>query len=94
MLIRIVRMEFEPSKVEDFLALFKKVESRIAGFPGCSHLQLCKDEELDHIYYTFSKWDSADALEKYRHSDFFEDTWAKTKVLFSGKPLAYSLDPT
>ena len=91
MLIRIVRMDFDPQKVEDFLALFETVKGKIATFPGCNHLELCKDASSDHVYYTFSKWDSEDDLEAYRHSDLFIDTWAKTKVLFGGKPLAYSL---
>lgn len=93
MLIRIVRMDFEPEKVADFLDLFETVKKKIATFHGCNHLELCKDAKLDHVYYTFSKWESEDDLEKYRHSELFEDTWAKTKVLFGGKPLAYSLDP-
>lgn len=93
MLIRIVRMDFEPEKVADFLALFETVKTKIATFPGCTHLDLCKDAKLDHVYYTFSKWESEAALEAYRHSALFEDTWAKTKVLFGGKPLAYSLHP-
>ncbi len=91
MLIRIVRMEFDPQKVDDFLALFETVKNKIASFPGCTHLQLCKDAQLDHVYYTFSQWQSEDNLEEYRHSDLFIDTWAKTKVLFGGKPNAYSL---
>ncbi|WP_420317910.1 putative quinol monooxygenase [Ekhidna sp.] len=93
MLIRIVRMDFEPEKVNDFLALFETVKENISTFPGCKHLELCKDANLDHVYYTFSKWESEGDLEKYRHSALFEDTWAKTKVLFGGKPLAYSLLP-
>lgn len=93
MLIRIVRMDFEPEKVSDFLALFETVKDKISSFPGCIHLELCKDAKLDHVYYTFSKWESEDDLDKYRHSELFADTWAKTKVLFGGKPLAYSLDP-
>lgn len=93
MLIRIVRMDFEPEKVNDFLKLFESVEEKIKTFPGCSHLELCKDAKLDHVYYTFSKWEGESDLEKYRHSELFEDTWAKTKMLFGGKPLAYSLNP-
>ena len=91
MLIRIVRMDFKPEKVSDFLELFETVEDKIKNFPGCSHLELCKDAKLDNVYYTFSKWQEEENLEKYRHSELFEDTWAKTKVLFGGKPLAYSL---
>lgn len=91
MLIRIVRMDFDPAKVEDFLALFETVKEKIGTFHGCVHLELRKDASLDHVYYTFSKWESEDNLETYRHSELFTDTWAKTKVLFGGKPLAYSL---
>ncbi|MEO9869299.1 putative quinol monooxygenase [Ekhidna sp.] len=93
MLIRIVRMDFKPDSVNDFLELFELVKEKIATFPGCEHLELCRDAKEGHIYYTFSKWQSEDDLEKYRHSELFEDTWEKTKVLFGGKPLAYSLLP-
>lgn len=91
MLIRIVRMDFDPEKVEDFLVLFETVRERIATFPGCAYLELRKDAKLDHVYYTFSKWEREEDLEVYRHSKLFEDTWAKTKVLFGGKPQAFSL---
>lgn len=84
-------MDFDPSKTEDFLAFFETVRDRIASFPGCTHLELCRDAGLEHVYYTFSKWESEEALETYRNSELFKDTWAKTKVLFGGKPLAYSL---
>ena len=93
MLIRVVRMDFDPEKVADFLALFETVKEKIATFPGCRHLELCKDASLDHVYYTFSKWEGEDDLETYRNSELFQDTWAKTKVLFGGRPLAYSLMP-
>lgn len=91
MLIRIVRMDFDPSKVDLFLDLFETVKDKIASFPGCTHLELCKDARENHVYYTFSRWNCEEDLEKYRHSELFQDTWAKTKVLFGGKPLAYSL---
>jgi len=91
MLIRIVRMEFDPERVSDFLRLFDDVKKKIAGFPGCAHLQLCRDASLPHVYYTFSKWNSEEDLEAYRNSKLFKQTWAKTKVLFGGKPAAFSL---
>ena len=91
MLIRIVRMEFNHSKVEDFLFLFNTVENKIANFPGCVSLQLCKDASLNHVFYTFSTWESNVDLENYRHSKLFKNTWKKTKILFKEKPLAYSL---
>ena len=91
MLKRIVRMDFAPEKVNDFLTLFEEVQPKIAAFDGCQHLELYKDASLDHVYYTFSVWEREEYLEKYRHSELFKDTWAKTKVLFGGKPQAFSL---
>ncbi|MFT5673230.1 MAG: hypothetical protein ACI9JT_001876, partial [Polaribacter sp.] len=31
-------------------------------------------------------------LENYRNTDLFKDVWAKTKVFFNDKPLAWSVD--
>lgn len=91
MLKRIVRMEFEPEKVGDFLILFEEVKEKIGTQPGCTHLELCKDASSDHVYYTFSTWVKDEDLQRYRHSKLFEETWARTKVLFAGKPIAFSL---
>ena len=91
MLIRIVRMEFDPAKVNDFKILFDAVKGKIAGFPGCQHVELRIDASSSNVFYTFSKWENEDALEAYRVSELFTETWKRTKVLFNGKPLAYSL---
>ena len=88
---RIVRMEFQKEKVADFLLLFNEVQPKIAKYPGCSHVELCKDASASNIYYTFSLWESEDSLEDYRYSNLFKETWARTKVLFSAKPQAFSL---
>ena len=93
MLVRIVRMEFVPEKVEEFKALFYDRREKIANFPGCQQVQLLKDHSLDHVYYTLSHWNGPEDLENYRSSEFFEDTWTATKRLFSGKPKAWSLLP-
>jgi (4S)-4-hydroxy-5-phosphonooxypentane-2,3-dione isomerase len=42
------------------------------------------------VFFTLSVWDSEASLNTYRHSDFFRTTWAKTKVLFSDKPAAWT----
>ena len=84
-------MEFKPEKVADFKLLFEEVHPMIQNFSGCLHVELCADAKKPNIYYTFSKWKDEDALEAYRNSAFFDDTWTRTKVLFGGKPEAYSL---
>ena len=90
-IIRIVRLSFEPNLVTDFLHIFDESKAFILGFDGCEHLELLQDIHHDNVYYTYSKWISPDALESYRHSELFKSTWAKTKVLFNAKPVAYSI---
>ncbi len=84
-------MEFQQERVDEFIEFFETIKGKIRGFSGCYHLELCKDAKLDHVYYTFSRWESEEDLDNYRHSELFEEVWEKTKKMFGGQPLAYSL---
>jgi heme-degrading monooxygenase HmoA len=88
---RVVRLSFDHQKIEDFIAIFNHSKSLIRNFPGCIHLELMHDQDHNHVYYTVSKWQSYEALEAYRSSSLFLDTWKKTKVLFNSKPQAFSM---
>lgn len=90
MLLRTVRMTFAPSRLDDFLTLFAEARPRIAAAPGCQHLDLWQDTRFPNVLTTFSRWDDAAALDAYRQSDLFRETWARTKPLFAAAPVAYS----
>ena len=90
MLIRIVRMTFQADEVPTFLEIFDQSKANIRAFEGCLHLELLQDWDKENIFMTYSHWENAEALEKYRQSDLFQTTWAKTKILFSDKPIAFS----
>lgn len=92
MIVRIVKMEFAPEKVNDFMQLFKATRSKIASFEGCKSLQLLNDVNNRNVFFTHSTWVSEKHLDNYRNSELFQDTWAKTKAMFDGKPLAWSLE--
>lgn len=92
MIVRIVKMEFKAEKVADFVEMFDHVKSKIKGQEGCLHLELMRGINEDHIFFTYSHWESEDHLNAYRHSELFEETWAYTKTLFSGRPQAWSVD--
>ena len=93
MLIRIVKMEFQQSKVNTFLKLFDSTRDKIANFDGCLGLELLNAVNADNIYFTYSTWKTEQHLENYRNSELFKHTWAKTKELFCNKPVAWSLKP-
>lgn len=90
MLIRTVRMTFDPARVPAFLALFEAAAPRIRAADGCTHLELWQDAAHPNILTTFSLWTGPEALEAYRRSALFAETWARTKPLFAAPPVAHS----
>lgn len=94
MIIRIVRMTFQPEKVEEFLEIFRSSKDRIRSSQGCVYLELWRDADMPNVFLTHSHWEDASDLERYRHSELFISTWAKTKPLFADKPMAFSVERT
>ena len=90
MLLRTVRMTFRPDRLADFLDLFRDARPRIAAAPGCRHLELWEDARFPNVLTTFSHWDSEAALDAYRESALFRETWARTTPLFAAAPVAHS----
>lgn len=92
MLVRIVKMRFRESEIPTFLTNFEQVKDKIRVFPGCQFLELYRGQDDPRIFFTYSYWDSAEALDKYRHSELFKGVWAQTKPMFSDRPEAWSVD--
>jgi quinol monooxygenase YgiN len=91
-MIRIVKMHFREEKIGAFLDLFAEVYPAISSFPGCDGVKLLRDRNVDSIFFTYSTWKDADALEEYRQSELFGNTWKQTKALFAHKAEAWSVD--
>lgn len=85
-------MSFEPSKIEEFLTNFEMNKQKIRNFEGCQFLELYRDLNSTHIFFTYSYWASEGDLNNYRHSELFKRVWSKTKPLFNAKPEAWSVD--
>ena len=92
MINRIVIMTFQSDKVDEFLSVFDVSKIAIRNFPGCQGLKLLQTAGKPNQLSTYSLWDDEDCLNNYRHSALCEQTGAKTKVLFSEKPVAFSTE--
>ncbi len=92
MLIRYVRMTFREDKTDEFQAIFEASKDKIRAMVGCQYLELLRDTNTPNIFVTHSHWNSENDLNNYRDSELFRTTWAKTKVLFAEKPLAFSVE--
>jgi quinol monooxygenase YgiN len=91
MIFRIVQMTFREDAVADFISLFNSRKQQIRDFKGCTHLELLQDTSHPGIFFTYSIWDSQADLDHYRYSEFFKDTWGRTKALFADRPQAWSV---
>ena len=93
MIKRIVKMTFREDAVSSFLDdVFEGSKGRIRAFPGCRHMEFLRQTGRPNVLCTLSIWDDEEALNRYRDSELFKDTWARTKALFAHKAEAWSME--
>lgn len=90
MIVRVVRLTFREEEVTTFQKLFTDRSAQIRAFHGCLHLALWRDVKEPNVFCTYSHWEDGHALDNYRFSGFFKETWALTKSLFAAPPVAWS----
>jgi len=91
MIKRIVKLTFQAGRTEEFLAIFNQSKAQIRAFPGCRHLELWQQQDDPRVFFTYSYWEKAEDLERYRHSSLFQHTWKATKALFAERAEAWSV---
>jgi heme-degrading monooxygenase HmoA len=92
MIKRLVKLTFQSDKTDDFITIFEESKAFILAMNGCQHLELLRNTTAPNIFFTLSFWENEAALNAYRHSELFWVTWAKTKILFSDKPQAWTTE--
>ena len=90
MLLRIVKMVFDPAQVQAFDDLFAQSQARIEAMPGCHRVHLINGLNDQPIRTTLSWWEHDSYLQAYRESALFGEIWPKTKAMFSAPPVAWS----
>jgi quinol monooxygenase YgiN len=90
MIVRIVRLSLRPDSLDAFHVLFASSCDTIRQFPGCLRLELLEDVEAPTVRTTYSLWESAEALDAYRQSAYFNTVWRQTKPMFASPAVAHS----
>ena len=86
-------MTFRNEAVQTFITeVFEQSKTRIRAFEGCRHMELVRHKTSPNLLFTLSIWDDEAALENYRASALFADTWEKTKALFAEKAEAWTVE--
>lgn len=90
MITRLVKMNFRPESIQEFIQLFESVREDIKASPGCLQLDLLQDKNHKEVFFTYSLWSGEYDLNTYRESPLFKKTWSETKMLFNAKPEAWT----
>jgi quinol monooxygenase YgiN len=85
-------MSFRPEAVSVFLELFNETADKIKASDGCLELSIFSDCSSPAVLFTISRWENEAALDNYRNSELFTNTWSRTKPLFAEKAKAWSLE--
>lgn len=91
MITRIVKLEFEADRIDDFLQYFETIKQVVNNFPGCLGMKLYQDLSNPNIIMTYSHWLSTEDLENYRNSGEFGEIWPKIKPWFADRPEAWTV---
>lgn len=91
MLTRIVKMEVTEEFSQQFLDFFNTLQTKIQSFEGCKSAQMLQDLHSKTTFFTISIWEDERALNNYRDSELFIDTWKFVKPNFTQKAAAWSL---
>ena len=92
MITRIVKLHFQEDKITDFLTFFDTIKHKVAGFENCYGMKLLQDKNNPNIVFTYSKWNSEDDLNTYRHSELFGNVWSTIKPWFAEKANAWTVE--
>lgn len=91
MLVRIVKMTFDSQHINEFKDTFEAHKHLIRNFKGCTFLELYQDLKQPEVFFTYSYWETEEALNTYRVRSCLKKVWSTTKVWFSAKPEAWSV---
>ena len=91
--MRIVRLALKPEYCTAFRDFFDSRKEAIRAQPGCCSLALYEDIKYPGVFITVSHWQHEDALNAYRQSDLFANTWPAVKQWFSEPPQVISASP-
>jgi (4S)-4-hydroxy-5-phosphonooxypentane-2,3-dione isomerase len=91
MVVRIVKMTFQPDQIRPFQEIFEEWKARIRSSPGCLHLELLHDTTDPRIFFTYSHWAEEQDLENYRASSVLLSVWPVVKQMFAEPAQAWTV---
>lgn len=91
-MIRIVKLTIKEEHLEDFIKDFNTFKDSVNTFPGCKGMRMLQDKNNPQTIFTYSQWESDEALDNYRHSELFGKVWPAFKRWFADRTEVWSTE--
>lgn len=92
MITRIVKLTFQEERIADFIAFFDTINTRVSTFENCYGMRLMQEKRKANVVFTYSLWESEEALNKYRDSELFQGVWSTIKPWFGERAEAWTVE--
>lgn len=92
MILRIVKMEVDPQKLEIFELFMKNLSEEKAKLDGCVHHDFFCDKNYVNLFYSYTIWENLTYLKKYKKTPLFKEVVKTLKMLCSTEPSAWTVE--
>lgn len=92
MILRIVKMEVDPHKLEIFNLFMKNLSEEKTKLEGCVHHDFFCDKKYINVYYSYTIWENVTFLKKYKKTPLFKEVVKTLKSLCMDEPYAWTVE--
>jgi len=92
MILRIVKMEVDPHKIEIFNMFMNNLTDEKSRLEGCVHHDFFCDKKFINVYYSYTIWENVLNLKKYKKTPLFKEVVKTLKSLCMNEPYAWTVE--
>jgi len=92
MILRIVKMEVAPDKLEDFKRFMTNLSEEKIKQKGCVHHDFFSDKQYDNVYFQYTIWERTSDLKKYKSTPLFKEVVKTLSNLCLVAPYAWTVE--
>lgn len=92
MILRIVKMELNESKIELFQLFMNNLKEEKLKQEGCLHYDYFCEKENELVFYSYTIWMSEKFLKKFKKTELFREVTRTLRNLCIKEPIAWTVE--
>jgi (4S)-4-hydroxy-5-phosphonooxypentane-2,3-dione isomerase len=92
MILRIVKMELNETKIELFQLFMNNLKEEKLKQEGCLHYDYFCEKENEMIFYSYTIWMLEKHLKKFKKTELFREVTRTLRTLCVKEPIAWTVE--